>query len=58
MKFLHNYIQLSCEHKADLLVWDELLASYNERSLWMALVVYAFNIDLYTDAAGSFGCGA
>lgn len=54
----HHFIRLSAEHKADLRVWEEFLATYNGRSLWMAPVVSAFDFDLYTDAAGSLGFGA
>lgn len=50
VRLLHHYIRLLGEHKADLRVWVEFL-----RSLWMAQVMSAIDIDLYTDAAGSLG---
>lgn len=55
---LHHFIRLSRELKADLRVWEKILVTYNGRSLWMASVVAASDIDIFTHAAGSSGFGA
>ncbi|KAM4023529.1 uncharacterized protein ACNLHF_028199 [Anomaloglossus baeobatrachus] len=46
------------EHKADLAVWGQFLEYYNGRSLLMEDVVDNFDLELFTDAAGSSDFGA
>lgn len=54
----HHYIRLVQDHREDLKVWDSFLTSYNGRTLWQDRVVSNFDLELFTDAAGSGGFGA
>ncbi|KAM4017449.1 uncharacterized protein ACNLHF_007079 [Anomaloglossus baeobatrachus] len=54
----HHYVRLSAEHRADLAVWGQFLEHYNGRSLLMEDVKDNFDLELFTDAAGSSGFGA
>lgn len=54
----HHYVRLGQELQGDLKVWASFLECFNCRALRMSDVVNAFDIDLYTDAAGSVGFGA
>ncbi|KAM4048868.1 LOW QUALITY PROTEIN: uncharacterized protein ACNLHF_015985 [Anomaloglossus baeobatrachus] len=54
----HHYIRLSAEHRADLAVWGRFLEEYNGRSLLMEDAGDNFDLELFTDAAGSSGFGA
>ena len=52
----HHRIRLNLSFRSDLLWWDCFLAAWNGRSMIPAEQVLATHI--WTDASGSFGCGA
>lgn len=54
----HHYVRLGAELRGDLRVWASFLECFNGRALWMSDAVSSFDIDLFTDAAGSVGFGA
>lgn len=54
VKMASHYVRLSRMLQADLWIWDMLLESYNDHSLWLAGPVRV----LFTDAAGSVGYSA
>lgn len=49
---------LTQDHKVVLLVWESFLDSYNGRSVWMSEAMSSFDLELFTNAAGSAGYGA
>lgn len=53
-----HYVILRKEHREDLRVWHTFLESFNGRALWMSEPVSNFDLELFTDAAGSTGYGA
>lgn len=53
-----HYVCLTRDLRADLRVWDEFLAAYNERSLWMVGPVSNADLTLFMDTAGLVGYGA
>ena len=58
VKLPTHFVRLNREHRDDLRLWHGFLATYNGRSLWMAGPISNFDLELFTDAAGSAGYGA
>lgn len=58
VKMASHYVRLSRMLQADLWIWDMLLESYNDHSLWLAGPVSNADLVLFTDAAGSVGYSA
>ncbi|KAM8945815.1 uncharacterized protein RCH25_049154 [Pelodytes ibericus] len=54
----HHYIRLTQEHRADLMVWDSFLRTFNGRSLIIDRAITNKDLNLWTDASGSVGFGA
>ena len=54
----NHFVTLGRVLREDLRVWHSFLESFNGRALWMAGPVSNFDLELYTDAAGSTGFGA
>ena len=54
----HHPIRLNNAFKSDLMWWDSFLEAWNGVSLLQSVLHRAPDHHLYTDAAGSFGCGA
>lgn len=52
------HVQLTREHKEDLLVWEQFLDSFNGRSVWMEGVTNTCDVELFTDADGPADYGA
>lgn len=46
-------MRLVRDHQEDLQEWDSFLASYNGRYFWLEQAIANFDIELFTDAAGS-----
>ena len=56
---LHHHIRLNREALADINWWKTFLPTWNGRAFFIdPLGVTAHDLDLYTDASGSLGCGA
>ena len=56
---LHHWIHLSHQARADLAWWIEFLPSWNRTAGFVNPdCIPAHDLDLYTDASGSLGCGA
>lgn len=53
-----HFVTLNKEHREDLEVWHEFLDSFNGRALWMSGPISNWDLELFTDAAGSTGYGA
>lgn len=53
-----SYICLTSDIKDDLLVWSQFPADYNDRSILQEDFVFSADMELYTDAAGSFSFSA
>lgn len=51
-------IRLTRGLKVDLQVWETFLDSYNGQSVCMSDAMSSFDLELFTDAAGSVGYGA
>ena len=55
----HFRIRLSQAVKEDLRVWQQFLAGFNERTIFLSEVWYNSNLlELFTDASGAVGFGA
>ena len=58
-KKLHHYIHLNTEARADISWWQEFLPMWNGKSYFIeSSPTNASNLELYTDASGTHGCGA
>ena len=55
---LDHYIRLNAEAKADLEWWHHFITPWNGISLLSALAKQAPSASIYTDASGSWECGA
>lgn len=53
-----HFVRLVKTHREDLRVWNTFLESFNGRAMWMSGPVSNFDLELFTDAAGSTGFGA
>lgn len=53
----YHFLRDASQLFSDLLVWDEILASYNGCSFWQTPFCDASAILLFTDAAGSIDYG-
>ena len=58
-KRLHHHIRLNQEAKADILWWKSFLPSWNGTASFVdTTLTAATDLDIFTDASGSLGCGA
>ena len=58
MAHLHHHIRLNSEAKADIAWWQAFLPTWNGTAKFISpLATLAADIELYTDAAGTLGCG-
>lgn len=56
---LHHHIRLNTDARADIAWWRAFLPSWNGTAKFVSpLATAAPDIELYTDAAGTLGCGA
>lgn len=58
LKSPFSHIRLTCALKDDLLVWSQFLQDFNGRSFFQEDFVFAADLELFTDAAGSQGFAA
>ena len=55
---LHHWVRLGCQDRADLAWWSEFLPTWNGSARFLdPNTTTVTNIDLYTDASGTLGCG-
>lgn len=52
------HIRVNSDLNDDLLVWSQFLIDYNGRSFFQGDLVFSTEINLFTDAAGSYGFAA
>lgn len=52
-----HYVRLTQNLRADLRVWDDFLAAYNGRSVWMSGPVSNADLSLFMDAQGRLVLG-
>ena len=56
---LHHHIRLNAEARADIAWWQAFLPTWNGTAKFISpLAKVAADIELYTDASGTLGCGA
>ncbi|KAM4748862.1 uncharacterized protein WCC33_006262 [Rhinophrynus dorsalis] len=58
VKAPYHYIRVGAGLKADLAIWEQFLAEYNGQTCWQSAALDSPVLELFTDAAGSFGFGA